>query len=137
MNSLVGLDWVGYFRSLSDDEVSALAAWLVAERLDVGEFMEVVDRVHARTLDDRTVDEWRGQPSLFIGWYGRPGAEGYARRKRRFAELMAIRETVGMAGALPGEVAPEELEATQPDWAKTPSLERVLGALEYARRGAE
>lgn len=132
MNSLVGLDWIGYFHSLSDDEMRKLAAWLVAERLDVGEFMEVVDRVFARALD-----EWRGQPSVFIGWYGRRGAEEYARRKRRFAELMAALEEASMTGALPGDVAPEELEVSQPDWVEAPSMENVLNALEYARHGSE
>lgn len=132
MNSLIGLDWIGYFHSLSNDEMRALADWLVAERLDVGEFMEVVDRVFARTLY-----EWREQPSVFIVCYGRPGAEEYARRKRRFAELMGALDEACMTGALPGDVAPEELEATQPDWAEAPSLESVLGALEYARRGSE
>ena len=130
MNSLLGLDWISYFHSLSDDETRTLAAWLATERIDLGEFMEVVDRVFARTLD-----EWRGQPSVFIDCYGRPGAEDYARRKRRFAGLMAALEEADMTGALPGEVAPEELEVAQPDWANASSLERVLGALECARRG--
>lgn len=137
MNSLAGFDWIGYFRSLSDDEMSALAAWLVAERLAVGEFMEVVDRVYARMLADPIASEWRGQPSLFVGWYGRPGAEEYARRKRQFADLMATFDAACMMGALPGDVAPEELEATQADWTKAPSLVSVLGALEYARHDSE
>lgn len=132
MNSLVGFDWIGFFHSLSDDETRNLAAWLVAERLHVGEFMEVVDRVYARTSD-----EWRGQPSVFVVWHGRPGAEDYARRKRRFAELIAALDEARMTGALPGDVAPDELEFSQPHRAEAPSIGEVLGALEYARHGAD
>lgn len=132
MKSVVGLDWIGYFLSLSDDEIRKLAAWLVAERLDVGEFMEVADRIYAQTPD-----EWRDQPSVFVAWFGRPSAAKYARRKQRFAELMAALEEAYMTGALPGDVAPEELKLSQPHWADAPSVERVLGELEYARRGSE
>jgi hypothetical protein len=132
MNNSVGLDWVGYFRSLSDEEMRALAVWLAAERLEVGEFMEVVDRVYARTSN-----EWRGQASVFVDWFGRPDASEYARRKWRFAELMAALEEARMSGALAGDVALEELKPRQPFWGEASSAEKALGALEWARRDIE
>lgn len=132
MRNSVGFDWVGYFHSQSDDEIHELAAWLAAERLNVGEFMEVVDRVYARTSD-----EWRGQASVFVAWFGRQDAQEYARRKRHFAERMAALEEAGMTGALSGDVAPEELKPLQPRWADAPSAETTLRALEGARRDAE
>ena len=131
MNSPVGLDWLGYFHSLSDDEMRKLASWLVAKHLHVGEFMEVVDRVYTQAAD-----EWGGQPALFIVWHGRSAAEGYARRKQRFTELIAALDEARMTGALPGDVAPEELEFTQSRQAETPSIGEVLGAIEYARHSA-
>ncbi len=132
MNSAEGLDWVGYFQSLSDGETLELAAWLAAERLDLGEFMEVVDRMYAGIPD-----EWRCQSPVFMAWFGCPGAMRYARRKRRFSELMAAQEEARMSGALPGDAAPDELRPLQPRWTKTLSPEKVLGALECARRDAE
>lgn len=132
MNSLVGFDWMSYFQSLSDDEMRNLATWLVAECLHVGEFMEVVDRVYSRTAD-----EWREQPSVFVVWHGLPGAEDYAHRKQRFAELIAALEEACMTGALPGDVAPDELELSQPRPLAALSIGEVLGALEYARNGAD
>lgn len=131
MNSLVGFDWIGYFHSLSDDEMRHLANWLVAERLHLGEFMEVVDRVYARASD-----EWRGQPSVFVVWHGRAGAEDYARRKRRFAELIAALDEARMTGALPGDVAPDELGLSPPCRAEAPSIREVLGALQFARHSS-
>lgn len=132
MNNLVGLDWIGYFHSLSDDEIHELAVWLAAERLEVGEFMEVVDRVYARTSD-----EWRGQAPVFVDWFGRPDAREYAHRKRRFAELTAALEEARMTGAFPGDVTPEELDPPLPLWAEATSVEKVLVALECARRDSE
>ncbi|HEU0028131.1 MAG TPA: hypothetical protein VFQ25_13540 [Ktedonobacterales bacterium] len=132
MNGSAGLDWVGFFHSLSDDEVLDLAAWLTAEGLEVGEFMEVVDRAYARTLE-----EWRGQSPVFMAWFGRPAAMRYARRKRRFSELMTAQEEARMSGALPGDVALDELKPLQPPWTTSPSAEKVLGALMCAQRDAE
>src|SRR5579859_6239409 len=120
MNNLAGLDWMGYFHSLSDDEIHELAAWLAAERLEVGEFMEVVDRVYARTSD-----EWRGQAPVFVDWFGRPDARAYAHRKQRFAELTAALEEARMTGALSGDVAPEELEPPRKLSVETPSVEQM------------
>jgi hypothetical protein len=132
MNSSVSLDWVGYFHSLSDDEILELAAWLTAERLRVGEFMEVVDRAYARTLA-----EWRGQPPVFIAWFGRAEATRYARRKRRFSGLIAALEDARMTGALPGDVALDELTPLQPLWTTAPSAENMLCALRCAQRDTE
>lgn len=132
MNSLIGFDWISYFQSLSDVEMRNLATWLVAECLHVGEFMEVVDRVYARTAD-----KWREQPAVFVVWHGLPGAEDYAHRKQRFAKLIAALDEASMSGALPGDVAPNELELSQPHPAAAPSIGEVLGALEYARNGAD
>ncbi len=132
MNDSMGLDWVSYFHGLSDDEIRELAAWLAAECLEVGEFVEVVDRVYARTSD-----EWRGQPPVFVAWFGRPDAREYARRKRLFAGLTTALEEARMAGALPGDVAPNELQPIQALWAEAPSTEKLLGALECARRDSE
>ncbi len=131
MNSLAGLDWMGYFHSLSEDEIRKLAVWLVAEHLHVGEFMEVVDRAYAQSSR-----EWRGEPSDFVAWHGRPCAEDYARRKRRFAEFVVALNEASMTGAFPGDVAPEELELSQPYRMETSSIAEVLGALEYARRSS-
>jgi hypothetical protein len=41
-----------------------------------------------------------------------------------------------MTGALPGDVAPEELEPPLSHWVETSSITEVLKALEYARRGS-
>jgi hypothetical protein len=132
MDSSVGLDWVGYFHSLSDGEMLGLAAWLAAERLEVGEFMEVVDRAYAQASDAR-----RCQSPVFMAWFGRPAAMRYARRKRRFSGLMAAQEEARMTGALPGDVALDELTPLQPLWRASLSAEKVLGALKCAQRDSE
>ena len=132
MNSSIGLDWLGYFHGLSDDEILDLSAWLVAERLEVGEFMEVVDRAYARSPD-----EWRAQAPVFMAWFGCPAAMRYARRKRCFSELIDAQEEARMSGALPGDVALDELKPLQPLWTSSPSPEHVLGALRCARRDVE
>ncbi len=131
MNNLTGLDWSDYFHGLSDDETRELAVWLATERLAVGEFMEIVDRVYARSPV-----EWRGQSPVFVSWFGRPGASEYARRKRRFAELVSALEEAHMTGALPGDVVPDELELFPPLWTEAPSIAEVLEELECARRGS-
>ncbi len=124
MDDVEGLDWVGYFRGLSADEVRELAAWLAAEFLEVGEFMEIVDRGYAQASE-----EWRGRSRAFAAQCGRPVAKGYARRKRRFAELMAALEEARMSGALPGDVAPQELQPIRLPWAElaAPGSARTCG----------
>jgi hypothetical protein len=130
MDDLEGIDWVGYFHGLSADEMRELAVWLAAELLEVGEFMAIADRGYAQASE-----EWRGRSRAFAAQHGRPVAKGYARRKRRFAELMAALEEARMSGALPGEAAPQELQPIRPPWAEPRPVEELLGMLEHARSG--
>lgn len=127
MNDLVGLDWVGYLHSLSDAQMRELAVWLASELLRVGEFMEIVDRAYAQSPE-----QWRGRAPAFVAQAGRPVARGYARRKRRFAELMAALEEANMRGALPGDVAPHELHLPQVPWTEPQTVEELLGVLAHA-----
>jgi hypothetical protein len=122
-------DWPGYLRRLSGDEARALAAWLATEGLDVGEFMDVVDRAYA-TAPAR----WRARPRPFLTRLGRPAAEAYARRKQRFAHLLATLEEALVAGALPGEVAPEDLRLSVSPHTEQRRAADHLAALERARR---
>jgi hypothetical protein len=132
MADVAGCDWSGYFHSLRDEEARALASWLADEDLGVGEFMEVVDRAYATASDD-----WHGRLQPFLAQVGRPAAEGYARCKRRATRLLTMLEQALMSGALPGEVAPQELAL--PVLARVPQrqVEDVLGALERLRHGQE
>lgn len=129
MAGFVGFDWPGYLRRLPGGEARALATWLATEGLDVGEFMDVVDRAYA-TAPAR----WRARPRPFLARVGRPAAEAYARRKRRFAALSATLEEALVAGALPGEVAPEELRLPVSPHTEQRRAADHLAALERARR---
>ena len=131
MDDMVGLDWVGYFHSLSDDAIRELAAWLAAQSLEIWELMDIVDREYAQASED-----WRGRSPAFVGYRGRPAVEGYARRKRRFVELTAALEEASLRGALPGDVAPEELQPLRVPSTKTRSVEDVVSALQRARSGS-
>jgi hypothetical protein len=131
MAGVAGFDWPGYFRSLDDDEARALARWLAAESLGVGEFTEVVDRAYAAAPD-----QWQGQPRPFVAQFGRPAAQAYARRKRGFAGLAALEEAL-MSGALPGDVAPLELQTRASSYTRQRQADKLLSALERARRGQE
>lgn len=131
MDNVMGLDWAGYFHDLSDDEIHELASWLAAEFLEVWEFTDIVDRVYAQTAG-----AWRGRPPAFVACYGRPAVAGYAHRKRRFAEITATLDEARQRGALPGEVAPEELQPLRPFWTRRQSVDDLLGALERARGGS-
>jgi hypothetical protein len=126
----VGVDWVGYLHGLSDAEIHELAGWLAAERLEVWEFEDVVDRVYAQVADT-----WHGRPAAFVASHGRPILIGYARRRRRFAELMAALDEARLCGALPGDVALEELQPLPAPGSKRRSVEDVLRVLERARGG--
>jgi hypothetical protein len=94
--------------------------------------MEIVDRAYAAAWDD-----WHGRLQPFMAQVGRPAAEGYARRKRQGTRLLAMLEQALMSGALPGEVAPQELELPVLPRLEQRQAEEVLGALERLRRGQE
>lgn len=131
MDDMVGLDWAGYFRSLSDDAIRELAAWLAAESLEIWELMDIVDREYARAPEN-----WRGRTPAFVAYWGRPAVEGYARRKRHFVEFTAALEEARLRGALPGDVAPEELQPLRPSSTGRRSVEDVVSALQRARSGS-
>jgi hypothetical protein len=132
MADLTGCNWPGYMRSLQDDEVRDLAIWLTVSGLDVSEFMEVVDRAYAVAPAC-----WRGQSHRYVARFGRRAASIYARRKRRFARLMATLEEALISGALPGEVTPQELRLCTLPWTKRREPGEVLSALERVRRSQE
>ena len=132
MADSTGFDWPGYFHRLQDDEEHALAIWLAAEDLGVGEFMEIVERAYAAAGD-----HWHGRPRPFVERIGRPIAETHARRKRRFGQLTAMLEEARLSGALPGEVAAHELQLPVPPWMKQHRAEELLAALERAGRDQE
>jgi hypothetical protein len=129
MSDVLGIDWVDYFRRLSDDELHELATWLAAESLTVGEFTDLVDRLYRQVAD-----EWQGRSQAFVVRCGRPLVEAYARRKRRFAGLLAALEEARMSGALPGDVAFQELQPLPQAAPRT--AEELLQALERARSGS-
>jgi hypothetical protein len=124
-----GLDWPDYWRSLDKDGARALARWLAAEELQVGEFMEVVDRVYVATPEAR-----RGRSRYFVTQTGRPNAEVYARRKQQFVGLMAAFQEALLSGALPGDVAPLQLRPTQTPLRQTRPAANLVVAIERARR---
>ncbi|HLZ23333.1 MAG TPA: hypothetical protein VKQ30_14540 [Ktedonobacterales bacterium] len=128
MDDLLGINWVSYFHCLSNEEIRELASWLAAECLEVWELMDIVDRVYAQAPDD-----WRRRSPAFVTRCGRPVVEGYARRKRRFAELMTALDEACLRGALPGEVALEELRPLHLPGSKPRPVEDLLGELERAR----
>jgi hypothetical protein len=134
MGDLPRIDWCEHFRRLSDDDLQELATWLAAEFLKVSEFTDVVDRAYAQASD-----EWNGRALAFVARCGRPVVEEYARRKRRYAELMAALEDACMCGALPGEVSPQELQPLRllrPLRAGPRTVNELLGMLERARGGS-
>jgi hypothetical protein len=128
MADLVGLDWPRYFRTLPENDVRALATWLGAQGLRVGEFMEVVDRVYA-TAPRRS----RGHTDIFVSVVGRPTARSYAQRKRHFGRLMAMLEAAIVSGALPGDVAPQELDRPVVIQTEPRPVDELLAALEQRR----
>lgn len=130
MDNVVGMDWGDYFHRLSDDEIRELATWLAAECLEVWEFMDIVDRAYAQASDD-----WHERPPAFVASRGRPAVEGYARRKRRFAELTTALDEACLCGALPGDVAPEDLRPLRSPKTEPRPVEDLLSALERARGG--
>jgi hypothetical protein len=125
MADQVSLDWPGYIRGLPAHEARALAAWLGAQGLQLGEFMELVDRAYARRHE-----HWRGRPDAFIRLVGTPVARRYALRKRRFARLVALLEAAMLSGAMPGEVAPYELDLPVAYLTSVRPMEELLAALE-------
>lgn len=131
MDDMVGIDWVSYFHRLSTDEIHELATWLAAERLEVWELMDIVDRAYAKEPDD-----WRRQSPAFVASCGRPAVEGYARRKRRFVELMAALDAARLSGALPGEVALEDLQPLRLPGTEPRPVADLLDELERARGGS-
>jgi hypothetical protein len=133
MGESLGLDWAEYLHSLSEDALGELAAWLAAQRLEAWEFLDIVDRAYVQAGEDR-----RGEALTFITRWGRPAVAGYARRKRHFAELTATIEEARQRGALPGDVAPDELQPLQPQpsLVRSPSKEDVLNALHRVQGGS-
>ncbi len=132
MAEQVELDWPGYFRALPEVDARALATWLGAQGLQVGEFMEVVDRAYATWPEG-----WRGRPDAFTGLVGRHTARRYAVRKRHFARLVAMLEEAMASGALPGEVAPHELDLPVKIQTERTSVEELLAALERVTHSRE
>jgi hypothetical protein len=122
------IDWCEHFRRLSDDDLQELATWLAAEFLKVSEFTDIVDRAYARAAE-----EWNGRALTFVACCGRPAVAAYARRKRRYAELMAALEDARMCGAFPGDVAPQELQPLRPLQTRPRTVNELLGTLERAR----
>jgi hypothetical protein len=126
----LGLDWPGYFRGLKATDARALAAWLAAQGLQVGEFMEVVDHVYA--IWGR---HWPAQPDAFIGLVGTQTATSYASRKRQFSRLAAMLEEAMATGALPGEVAPQELDLPVKLWIEPRSEAELLESFDRLGQG--
>lgn len=125
-----GIDWPAYARGLDQADRRDLARWLAAQDLGHGEFMEIVDRAYARTSGRKLA-----RPRRFVVWVGRPAAEVYARRKRMFARRMAALEEALISGALPGEVAAQELEPAATWRTHRRARGGLLAALRRARRG--
>ncbi len=130
MDDVLGINWVDYFHRLSDDELRKLAAWLAAELLQVSEFTDILDRVYTHTAD-----EWHGRSLAFVATCGRPVVEGYADRKRRFAELMAAFDDAQMSGAFSGDVAPEELRPLRRPQITSRTADDLLSVLVRVRSG--
>ncbi len=124
-----GLDWPDYLRSLNENGVRALAMWLVAEGLDASEFMEVVDRAYAIAPEAS-----RQESRSFVTQRGRPVAALYARRKHRFAGLAAALEQARVSGALPGDVALNELRPLAAPSLHARSVAELIAVLERGRR---
>ncbi|MGZ3637521.1 MAG: hypothetical protein ACXWQR_08940 [Ktedonobacterales bacterium] len=132
MDKVTGLDWGDYFHDLSDDDIRELAGWLAAECIEVWEFMDIVDRAYVQTSEAQ-----RERSPAFVRCYGHPVVAGYARRKQRFAELTATLDEARLRGALPDEVAPEELQPLLTSRTRHHSVEDLLGMLERARGGSQ
>ncbi len=132
MAEQVELDWPGYFRALPEVDARALATWLGAHGLQVGEFMEVVDRSYAAWPE-----QWLGRPDAFISLVGKHTAMSYALRKRHFARLVAMLEEAMASGALPGEVAPQELDLPVKIQTERRSVEELLAAVERVTHSRE
>jgi hypothetical protein len=133
MDDLPFIDWVDYLHGLSDGDLHELATWLAAERLKVSEFTDILDRMYARASE-----RWRGRAAAFVTCCGRPAAEAYGRRRRRFAEFMAALEDAQMSGAMPGTVAPQELDplALRLPQAPARTAEELFGVLMRVRSGS-
>ena len=125
MADQVGLDWPRYFRTMPDGNAREFASWLHAQGLQVGEFIEVVDHAYARWAQ-----QWWRTPDAFIDLVGRRTATSYAVRKRYFARLVALLEEAMATGALPGEVAPQELDLPVKIQNQPRSVDELLAALE-------
>jgi len=124
-----GLDWPGYLCSLDEEAGRALAIWLAAEELKIGEFMEVVDRAYAAAPT-----AWQSQSRLFMTEMGQPLAAAYARRKHRFAGLVAALEEALLSGAMAGDVSPQELRPLPTPPMHRRPIAQVIATLERARR---
>jgi hypothetical protein len=107
MGASAGFNWSEYIHTLDEHAAVDLATWIAITGLEAGEFMEVVDRAYAVAPA-----HWQCQPEAFLLGIGRPAAEAYARRKREFARLLVLVEAARISGALPGDVAPQELQAS-------------------------
>ncbi len=130
MSELPAFDWLRYFHGLTGDQAHDLAAWLAAHDLDMGEFMEIVDRSYALAPD-----YWHGEPHHFIARVGARTAAAYGQRKRRFAALMTALEDALVSGAFLGEVARDELLPAAPSPVGRRGELELLSMLERMRRG--
>jgi hypothetical protein len=124
-----GLDWPDFWQSLDEDGAGALARWLAAEELRVGEFMEVVDRAFVDAPET-----WRRRSRDFVTQIGRPSAEVYARRKHQFIGLMVAFQDALLCGALPGDVAPHQLRPTLTPPRQIRPAANLLAAIQRVRR---
>jgi hypothetical protein len=131
MDNVMDIDWSEYLHRLSDDQMRDLATWLAADFLKVSEFTDIVDRVYAQAPA-----EWHGRSAAFVAYYGRSVVEGYARRKRRFAQLRTALEDAYMSGAFPGDVSSWELTPLRSPWTESRNVEDLLGVLERVRSGS-
>jgi hypothetical protein len=116
MAAVLGVDWPGYFRGLRESDARTLSAWLAAEGLAVGEFMEIVDRAFAAAPD-----AWHGRSRPFVARFGRAAAAAYARRKRQCPGYLAALEEALISGARPADVAARELRPCATLWPADPA----------------
>jgi hypothetical protein len=94
--------------------------------------MEIVDRAY---VVGRL--QWRGRPDAFIRLVGRHAAARYAFRKRHYARLVALLDEAMASGALPGEVAPQELDLPVKILIERRSVDELLAAVGHVTASRE
>jgi len=108
-----------------------LVPWLATEGLQLSKFTDIVDRAYVVAPV-----HGRGGPRNFVAVVGRPAAQAYARRKRRFAGLSSALDDALISGAMPGDIAPDELSIST-SVIRSSRPEDLLNALERIARGQE